>query len=168
MTDSPQRGAHDGCPSCALAAGHAPLHLVHADDRLVAVIEAAPIRPGHLRIVPRLHYPHFNALPADLAREMLDLAERLAAVQRQVFRVDRVGFLFPAGGEPHAQVEAVPLLSAGDVAARRSRAARPPEASPPQADLAALAERLRRGLTAADGIGAMPWRPLPGSGVLVG
>lgn len=163
MTDSPQRAAPDGCPFCAIAADHAPVHLVHANDRLVAFLEAAPIRPGHLRIVPRAHFPHFNALPPDLARELLGLAERLAAAQRAAFQVDRVGFLFPAGGEPHAQVQAVPLLSAGDVAARRPRAARPPEAA-----LAALAAQLRGRLLAADGIGAMSRRPLPDRRGLVG
>jgi histidine triad (HIT) family protein len=181
MTAHHQRAASGGCPFCAIAAGRAPAPIVHQSDRLVAFLEAAPIRPGHLRIIPRGHFPHFNALPADLARELLDLGQRLAEAQRAVFKVDRVGFLFPAGEEPHAQLQAVPLLSAGDVAGRRPGAAGQgaPAASrgPSGEALAAAAFRLSRSLVSAEGsagrlaaggMGAMPPRPLPGSGVLVG
>ena len=160
------------CPFCAVSAGRLPAHIVAETPRLLAVLDGDPIRPGHLQILPREHYPHFNALPVALARELLSLGERLAAVQRSVFRVDRVGFLFPAGAAAHAQVQAVPLLSAGDVAARRPAALRQPafptRPGPSDAELAALAVRLGDALLAAEGMGAMPWRPLPDSGVLVG
>lgn len=160
--------ADGGCPACAVAAGRVPAHIVHESDRLVAYLDPAPIRPGHLRIVPRAHFPHFNALPVGLARELLDLGERLAAVQRAAFKVDRVGFLFPAR-LTHAQVHAVPLLSAGDVAGRRPAAAPAvPASENPAIDLAETARHLRRGLLAAESMGAMPRRPLPASGVLVG
>lgn len=160
------------CPFCAVSAGRLPAHIVAETPRLLAVLDGDPIRPGHLRIIPREHYPHFNALPVALARELLGLGERLAAVQRSVFQVDRVVFLFPAGGAAHAQVQAVPLLSAGDVAARRPAALRQGDLverpRPPDAELAALAARLGDALLAVEGRGAMPRWPLPGRGVLVG
>ncbi|HMA14230.1 MAG: HIT family protein [Bacteroidota bacterium] len=137
-----ETAAHRGCLFCAIAAGQAPAHIVHESERLVAFLDIAPIRPGHLQIVPRDHYPHFNALPSLLADELLSLGQRLAEAQRAVFRVDRVGFLFPAGGEPHAQVEVVPLLSAGDVTRRRAE-------HPSPAQLAQAARLLRWELAAA-------------------
>ncbi len=145
-----------GCPSCAISAGESA-HVVLQTAQFVAFLDPAPIRPGHLRIVPRAHYPHFNALPPSLAEDMLNLGQRLAAAQRAVFKVDRVGFLFPAGGEPHtrppacgphAQLEVVPLLSAGDVTARRRGADK--DAGACAADLARAAGLLRRELAAAE------------------
>ncbi len=138
------------CLFCAIAAGRAPAHIVHETRHLVAFLDTAPIRPGHLRVMPRDHSPHFNALPAELAPELLTLGQRLADAQRAVFKVDRVGFLFPAGGVPHAHVDVVPLLSAGDVAARRPIAGRQaPSQDPPGVAgraLAAAAAALARGL----------------------
>lgn len=135
-----------GCLSCAIAAGESPAHVVLETAQFVAFLDPAPIRPGHLRIVPREHYPHFNALPPSLADELLNLGQRLAVAQRAAFKVDRVGFLFPARGEPHAQVHAVPLLSAGDVTARRAPTGAPPDRS--AAELAQAAGLLRWELAA--------------------
>lgn len=112
--------ASGDCPFCAIAAGQTPAALITQSSSLVAFLDGNPIRRGHLRIVPRAHFPHFNALPPGLAADLLDLGQRLAAAQRSLFKVDRVGFLFPADAIPHAQVQLVPLLSAGDVAGRRA------------------------------------------------
>lgn len=139
--------AESGCFYCAIAAGQVHAHVVHESARLVTFLDSTPIRPGHLRIVPRGHFPHFNALPPALADELLAFGQRLAVAQRAVFKVDRVGFLFPAAGACHAQVEAVPLLSAGDVMARRRAGAgrwRPL----PAAELAQAARLLRREIAA--------------------
>lgn len=166
MTDHPsaRAAAPGGCLLCAFAAGRAPAHIVHADARIIAFLDIRPIRPGHLQIVPRDHFPHFNAVPDDLARDLLSTGQRLADAQREVFRVDRVGFLFPADGVPHAQIHAVPLLSAGDVAARRhfaaDRGGLPAPPCPTEAELAATAGRLRDSLlrTVDNSVG---WRPHP-------
>ena len=149
MTPSATPG---GCQFCAIAAGRDAAPIVHQTRHLVAFLDTAPIRPGHLRVMPRDHFPHFNALPAALATELLTLGQRLADAQRAVFAVDRVGFLFPAGGVRHAHVDVVPLLSAGDVAGRRPIAGRqvPLQAPPGPAGraLAATAAALARGLAA--------------------
>ncbi|WP_193370380.1 HIT family protein [Pelagibius marinus] len=179
MTAHHQRAAQGGCPFCAIAAGRAPAPIVHQSDRLVAFLDSAPIRPGHLRIIPRGHFPHFNALPPDLARALLDLGQRLAEAQRAVFKVDRVGFPFRAGEAPPARGQGAPLLAAGDVPAPRPKALGQGTTTggPSGEALAAAAFRLSRSLVAAEdnagrlaagGMGAMPWRPLPDSGVLVG
>ena len=144
-----------GCLFCAIAAGRAPAHIVHETARLVAFLDIAPIRPGHLQIIPRAHYPTFEALPPDLAAEILHLGQDFAEVQRRLYGVSRVGFLFTGGDIPHAHAHVVPLVSAGDITSRRYIAEprvtwqTPPQ--PPSAELAATAEALRRGLAAAPG-----------------
>ncbi|GAB4241601.1 MAG: HIT family protein [Kiloniellaceae bacterium] len=143
------------CPTCFVAAGRSPGYIVYQTEYFVAFLDPAPIRPGHLRIVPRAHFPDFNALPAGVAAGLLELGQRLGEVQRTVLQVGRVGYLFPAGDDVdrHAGVHLVPLLSAGDVVARRPLAqgrpvgvARP---AAPAAELAAMAALLRDGLVGA-------------------
>lgn len=166
MTEIPtaSAAAPGGCPFCAIAAGRAPAHIVYADARIVAFLDIRPIRPGHVQIVPRDHFPHFNALPDDLARELLSAGQRLADAQRDVFKVDRVGFLFPADAAPHAQIHAVPLLSAGDVTSRRriseDRVTVQAPPRPTAVELAATARDLRDSLlrTVDNSVG---WRPHP-------
>ncbi|MEQ8356621.1 MAG: HIT family protein [Kiloniellaceae bacterium] len=145
------------CPFCGIAAGRFSAHIVAESPRLLAFLDRNPIRPGHIQIIPRAHFPCFNALPPDLASELLRLGQRLGEALRSVCEVDRVGYLFPAGDIPHAQGHVVPLLSAGDVTARRYGAAEavalrngPPPADP---DLSATARDLRRSLA---GLAAAP------------
>ena len=148
------------CPFCGIAAGRHPAHIIAESPDLLAFLDADPIRSGHLQIMPRAHFPSFNALPEGLAREMLDLGERLARLQRAVFAVDRVGFLFAGGEFPHAHTHLVPLLSAGDVTARRRRTSPALDARgagrPPAPELAVTAWRLRRELSSAVRMVAMP------------
>lgn len=153
-----------GCLFCAIAAGRAPAHIVHADAEIVAFLDIRPIRPGHVQIVPRAHYATFNDLPPDLAAAILHLGQRLAEVQRTTYGVPRVGFLFSGGDIPHAHAHVVPLVSAGDITSRRyiveeklSYQALP---QPPEADLAATACHLRESLlrTVDNSVG---WRPHP-------
>ncbi|GAB4352735.1 MAG: HIT family protein [Kiloniellaceae bacterium] len=147
--------ASRGCLFCAIAAGRAPAYIVYQDDRLVAFLDTAPIRPGHLQIVPRDHHLTFDALPPDLAAAVLHLGQRFAGVQRRLYGVERVGFLFTGGDIPHAHAHVVPLVSAGDITSRRY-IAEPKitfQAPPPvrEADLTATAQALRGGLAAAAG-----------------
>lgn len=150
----------EDCPFCAITAGRLPASIVAETPRLLAFLDSNPIRPGHLQIMPRAHFPHFNALPSALAAEMLDMGQRLAAAQRAAFKVDRVGFFFPAGELPHARVHVVPLLSPGDVTFRRLHAGKQvPFCEEPGLsgeELATAALCLRRSLSTAEGIGAMP------------
>lgn len=156
--------AAGGCLFCAIAAGQAPAHIVHADERIVAFLDLRPIRAGHVQIVPRDHYPYFNDLPPDLAAAILHLGQRLAEVQRAIYGVRRVGFLFSGGDIPHAHAHVVPLVSAGDITSRRyiaeEQVSYQPLPQPPAAELAATAARLRDSLlrTVDNSVG---WRPHP-------
>lgn len=144
-----------GCLFCAIAAGRAPAHIVHETARLVAFLDIAPIRPGHLQIVPRDHFPYFDALPPELAAEVLHLGQSLAEVQRRLYGVSRVGFLFTGGDIPHAHAHVVPLVSAGDITSRRyiaqDRVTFQTLPRVPAAELAATASALRQGLAAGAG-----------------
>ena len=157
MTDASIQG---NCPACAIAAGSSPTPIVSETPAFVAFLDPDPVRRGHLRVIPRAHHASFNDLPVALARQMLTFAEYLADAQRRVFQVDRVGFLFAAKPAGHAAVQLVPLLSAGDVIARRSGLGSRPQldhtASLVDLDLARTARLLRRRLLAAERMGAIP------------
>jgi len=144
--------AERGCLFCAIAAGEAAAHIVHQDERLIAFLDIAPIRPGHLQIVPHAHHPTFEALPPDLAAAVLHLGQRLAAVQRRLYGVERVGFLFTGGDIPHAHAHLVPMVRGDDITSRRyiaeERVTYRGLPRPPERELAATAKTLREGLAA--------------------
>jgi histidine triad (HIT) family protein len=118
MTQQDHRQPPD-CVFCRIASGDLPAQIVYKDADLVAFLDIGPIRPGHVQIVPRAHFPYFDDLPATLAGRMIALGQRLAKAQKRIFAVERVGFLFTGGDVAHAHAHVVPLHEMTDITSRR-------------------------------------------------
>jgi histidine triad (HIT) family protein len=110
---------HQECLFCRIASGEVPAHVVCRDDTLVAFLDVGPIRPGHVQIIPLAHFETFDDLPAELASAILHLGQRLAKVLKEVYGVDRVGFMFTGGDISHAHAHLVPLVEKTDITSRR-------------------------------------------------
>jgi histidine triad (HIT) family protein len=67
------------CTFCAIAAGTIPAHLVLAESRLVAFLDARPVFKGHVLVVPREHYVTLADLPPDLLEPFFGAVQRLSA-----------------------------------------------------------------------------------------
>jgi len=138
------------CLFCKFARGDIRPHVVHEDDRLLAFLDIGPIRRGHVQIIPRAHYDYFEMLPEDLAADILALGQKIARVQKRLYGVPRVAFLFSGGDIAHAHAHLVPMVEGTDITSRRyireetlSFAAIP---SPPPAELAEVALEIRGAL----------------------
>ena len=138
------------CPFCQIAAGKVQATVVHGDELTVAFLDRCPIRPGHVQIIPRAHYPYFDDLPPAVASHIVVTGQQLAAAIKRVTGVTRVGFLFTGGDIAHAHAHLVPMHDKTDITSRRYIAE---EAltfrSTPRADereLRDMAETLRQAL----------------------
>ena len=105
----------EDCLFCQFASGNAECHEVFRNDRVVAFLDNAPIRTGHVQIIPTAHYEYFDMLPWDLASEIIGLGQRFAAIQKRLFEVHRVAFLFTGGDVPHAHAHLVPMVDKHDI-----------------------------------------------------
>ncbi|MEM9426747.1 MAG: HIT family protein [Pseudomonadota bacterium] len=138
------------CLFCRIASGEAAAHIVHRDDRCVAFLDHAPIREGHVQIIPVAHFESFELLPAADAHAILDLGQRIAQAQKALFGVPRVGFLFTGGDIDHVHAHLVPLVEKTDITS--TAYIRTPQlqfGAAPHADADALrttADRLRAAL----------------------
>ena len=63
---------------CDIVAGDVPAHVVASDDATVAFLDARPVFPGHVLLVPRTHYETFADVPPELIGPLFDAAQRLA------------------------------------------------------------------------------------------
>lgn len=106
------------CLLCRIAEeGHD--HEIWGDERVMAFLDWGPIREGHLQIVPRAHHPTFEVTPPDLAAHVLAIGQRLARMQKRVYGVDRVAFLFSGGDIAHTHAHLVPMVEKTDITSRR-------------------------------------------------
>ena len=109
----------DDCLFCRIASGEVEAHEVYRDERIVAFLDIGPIRDGHVQIIPVEHFDTFEALPPDLSADILRLGQRLARVQKRIYAVSRVAFMFTGGDIPHAHAHVIPLVEKTDITSRR-------------------------------------------------
>lgn len=68
----------EGCVFCDIVAGETPAHVVASDERTLAFLDARPVFPGHVLLVPRDHHQTLGDLPAALVEPLFAAAQRLA------------------------------------------------------------------------------------------
>jgi histidine triad (HIT) family protein len=107
------------CPFCRIARRECPAHIVYEDDYLIAFLDTGPIRPGHVQIIPRDHYPTFDDLTAELASRIIVLGQRLARILKAKNGVGRAAFLFTGGDIAHAHAHVLPVIEPTDITSRR-------------------------------------------------
>ncbi|MGH9149304.1 MAG: HIT family protein [Acidimicrobiales bacterium] len=69
----------DTCIFCRIGTGDAPAHTVLDEPAVVAFLDARPVFPGHVLVVPRQHHETLLDLPAGLVGPLFTAAQRVAA-----------------------------------------------------------------------------------------
>lgn len=140
-------GSPRPCIFCKIGRGEIGAHVVHQDEDLMAFLDIGPIRPGHVQIIPRAHYPYFEEVPEPLAARIMVLGQKIARVQKQVYGVSRVAFMCTGTDVEHAHAHLVPMVKGDDVTSRRyiveETVTYRAIAMPPAEELAATAADLR-------------------------
>lgn len=130
------------CIFCRIARGDAPAFVVWEDETHVAFLDARPITPGHLLVVPRSHVPWVEDLTPDAHARLFAVVRRLARPVAAAAGAPHAGIAVEGYGVAHAHVHLVPVQKAGDLDPCRQGPA-------DRAALAQAADRLRRALAAA-------------------
>jgi histidine triad (HIT) family protein len=69
----------DDCLFCRIAAGEEPAHVVYESDDAVGFLDARPVFPGHVLLVPRRHVLTYLDLPAELVQPFFSAGQEVAA-----------------------------------------------------------------------------------------
>jgi histidine triad (HIT) family protein len=71
------------CVFCKIAAGEIAADIVFQDEVSVGFLDAGPLFPGHVLLVPRAHYVTLPDLPGDLVGPLFQNAQRLVRAVQQ-------------------------------------------------------------------------------------
>jgi diadenosine tetraphosphate (Ap4A) HIT family hydrolase len=123
-----------------IIAGELPGRFVWQDDRAAAFLTIAPLRPGHVLVVPRQEIDHWLDLPPDLAAHLMQVAQRIGVAVRAAFPCRKVGLMIAGLEVAHVHLHVVPIDDLTDMDfARQDRNADPKA-------LDAAAEKIRQAL----------------------
>lgn len=98
-----------------IIAGEWPGKFVYSDDLCVVFATKAPVRPGHVLVVPREVYPAWTDMPEELAAHITKVAQRVGKAQLSVYECSRIGLEIAGFEVPHAHLHVIPLRDENDL-----------------------------------------------------
>jgi histidine triad (HIT) family protein len=114
--------------------GELPGRFVWRDERCVAFLSIAPLRPGHTLVVPIVEVDHWLDLDADLAAHLMTVAHAVGVAQMEAFSPARVGLIIAGLEVPHCHLHVVPIDSEADLSFARADTNPSPESMDAAAD----------------------------------
>jgi histidine triad (HIT) family protein len=85
------------CIFCDLIHGAAEVSVCHEDRDALAFMDIQPVGPGHVLVVPRVHYESLADIPRELAMHLFDVAMQLAPTVRRVSGADGMNVVVNSG-----------------------------------------------------------------------
>ncbi|MGH9511813.1 MAG: HIT family protein [Terriglobales bacterium] len=105
----------DGCIFCELPKlENSKALIVHRGEECYIILNNFPYSAGHVMIVPFAHLDQLQKLPEGAAREMMELAQRMEGVLRQLYSPDginlgmNIGKAAGAGVSGHVHMHVLP------------------------------------------------------------
>lgn len=108
--------------------GELPGRFVLRDARCAAFLTVAPLRPGHVLVVPVEEIDSWLDLPPDLAGHLVLVAQRVGRAVQAAFGSARVGLVVAGLEVPHAHLHVVPVDTMADLDFARADPAPDPAA----------------------------------------
>lgn len=92
-----------------IIAGELPGHFVWNDDLCVAIMTIAPLKDGHLLVIPKQEVDHWYDLPADTMAHISTVSQSLAKALNKAFPATRVAMIIAGLEVPHTHLHLVPM-----------------------------------------------------------
>ena len=120
--------------------GALPGRFVWRDERAVGLLSIAPLRPGHVLVIPIEEIDHWLDVSPDLMQHLTLVAQKIGQAVQRSFRPEKVGLMIAGLEVRHVHLHLVPIHSLGDLDFAKADAKATPEA------LDAAAAKLRAAL----------------------
>jgi len=95
--------------------GEIPGTFVWRDEKCVAFMSIAPLRPGHTLVVPIVETDHWIDLSEDLQRHLFDVSAGIGRAIDRAFKPVKVGMMIAGLEVPHTHVHLVPIVNVHDL-----------------------------------------------------
>lgn len=94
---------------------------VWEDKNFILLLDANPINPGHLLLIPKKHAPDVFNLPDAQYIELFVLAKKVARILKSVTGAKRTGLAIEGFGVPHVHIHLVPVNKGNELNPLRAK-----------------------------------------------
>ena len=95
--------------------GELPGRFVWRDDRVVAFLSIAPLKPGHTLVVPTEEVEDWTDLDPDLLAHLTNVSQIVGKAIDKAFRPTKVGLMIAGLEVPHVHLHVTPIDSVNDL-----------------------------------------------------
>ncbi|MFV0442802.1 MAG: HIT family protein [Planctomycetaceae bacterium] len=95
--------------------GEIPGRFVYRDDRCVAFLTIAPLKPGHTLVVPVQEVDHWIDMPADLSAHVFSVGQKVATAIQRIWNPEKVGLMIAGLEVRHVHLHLTPIWAIGDM-----------------------------------------------------
>ena len=97
-----------------IISGNIPGHFVWKDDLAVVIMTIAPIKEGHVLVIPRQEVDQWDDLPEETAAHLVIVAQKVTKGLKKAFPSERVGLIIAGLEVPHTHIHLIPVNSLAD------------------------------------------------------
>lgn len=112
------------CIFCKIANGVLPSKILYEDDVVMVIMDANPIRDGHILIIPKKHFTDFMELDEDTTKHIFMVAKKMTNILMEKLNTKSVTLLINYGDDQkvkHYHLHLLPDFGTTDVSlAKRS------------------------------------------------
>ena len=94
---APMTNSDPHCVFCDLLRGAAEVSVVYEDSVAIAFLDIQPVNPGHLLVVPRVHYEGLNDIPRDVGLHLYQVAAKLIPVVQEAAGASAMNIVVNSG-----------------------------------------------------------------------
>jgi histidine triad (HIT) family protein len=98
-----------------IIAGDIPSYKIAESSKFFAFLDIAPLREGHVLVVPKTEVDKLFDLPDEYLGEMLLFAKPIAHAIEKAFKCNRCGITVIGLEVPHAHLHLIPINSSDDL-----------------------------------------------------
>jgi diadenosine tetraphosphate (Ap4A) HIT family hydrolase len=124
--------------------GELPGRFVWRDNRVVAFLTIAPLKPGHVLVVPIEEVDHWIDLEPGLLAHLMEVSQVIGRAVDRAFAPEKVGMMIAGLEVPHVHVHVVPMTSVRDLDFANA------DSNPSDESLEEATERIRAALAESD------------------
>lgn len=93
----------ESCVFCQIIEGTVSSSMVYEDEICLAFMDIQPVNPGHVLVVPKLHFENLSDLPAHIGSHLFQVAQRISlCLPKSQVKCEGIN-LFLAHGEAAGQ-----------------------------------------------------------------
>ena len=108
------------CIFCKIVGKEIPAHIVKEDENVLVFLDANPVNPGHLLIIPKVHVESVFELPDEQYKNIFETAKALSTPLQNAMQSRKIGIAVEGFGVPHAHVHLVPLHNPNELNPERA------------------------------------------------